>query len=487
MTADDGAVVIGLDVGTTNVKCVAYPLGAYPLGDGEPFVHRGHVEAYQDGPRHEIDPAELIDVVESTLAACTATLDGREIVAVGVSCAMHGLCALGGDDEPTTRIVTWADGRAVAEAAELDRADWHERTGTPTHPMAPFTKLVWFAHHQPDVFAGARRWVGVKALVLRALTGRLVTDRSSASGTGLVALGATEWDPAACRAVGVETDQLPPIVPVTERLGGPGPGPRHAGLDGAVVVAGAGDGPSANLGVGATAPGIAALSVGTSAAMRSVIDRPDPPDASRFVYVLDDGRWVTGGAISNAGSADDWVRTLVAPDAGDAALDELAASAPPGAEGLVMLPYLHPERAPRWDATIPGAILGLRVRHGPPHFVRATVEGVAAQIGLLAESLAACGPLNEIRATGGVFASPLWRRIIGAALAQDLVVLDGVEAGCLGAAALALRGIDEFPTPEAAVADLMDLDARRQVVEPEPDLVAAAGRTRAVIARHLDR
>ncbi len=475
-------VVIGLDVGTSNVKAVAYRLDG-----GSTVTCRGAVASRDDGIRHEIDPTGLLRVVEATLRACVEQVVPSHVMALGVSCAMHGLCALGADDNPLTRIVTWADGRASVEADELRDSDWHRRTGTPMHPMAPLPKLVWFARNEPNVVANANRWVDCKALVLHALTDRWVTDVSSASGSGLVLLGESTWSERGCDTAHVRIDQLPMLVPVTERFSATGSLARAVGLEpSCTVVAGAGDGPCANLGVAATSPGIAALSVGTSAAMRVVIDHAAPPDPTCFLYVLDAGRWVTGGALSNGGSVDDWVRGIVAPSMDDAGLDALASSAPPGADGLVMLPYLHPERAPRWDSSIPGALLGLRAHHGPAHLARAAIEGVGVQIALIAESLHAFGQISEVRATGGVFASPLWRATVAAALEQPVTVLGDVEAGALGAAGIALHATGQCRAIEEAIALLVDVDASAVVVEPDPALVAAYRRTRHVVDQFLN-
>lgn len=475
-------VVIGLDVGTSNVKAVAYRLDG-----GPPVTCRGAVASCNDGIRHEIDATALVRVVETTLRACVELVGPAHVIALGVSCAMHGLCALDTHDEPLTRIVTWADGRASGEAEELGDGDWHRQTGTPMHPMAPLPKLLWFARNEPDVFANATRWVDCKALVLHALTGQWVTDVSSASGSGLVVLGESMWSGVACDTAHVRVDQLPALVPVTECFNAIGTLARAVGLEpSCTVVAGAGDGPSANLGVAATSPGIAALSVGTSAALRVVVDFAAPPDPTRFLYVLDAGRWVTGGALSNGGSVDDWVRGIVAPSMDDAGFDALASMAPPGADGLVMLPYLHPERAPRWDPSIPGAILGLRASHGPAHLARAAIEGVGVQIALLAESLRALGQITEVRATGGVFASPLWRATIAAAFEQPVTVLGDVEAGALGAAGIALHATGHDSSIEGAIGLLVDLDAAAVVVEPDPALVGAYRRTRHIIDQFLN-
>jgi gluconokinase len=286
------------------------------------------------------------------------------------SSAMQSLVGLDEQGEPITELLTWADNRATAQARRL-RAEYpllHPRTGTPIHPMAPLSKLVWFKENEPELFARTRRWVGIKELIVHRLTGSWAIDVSCASGTGLMSLETLDWDPEALAVAGVSAEQLSPIVPAKHTLpltlDGLGIAP------GAPVVLGAGDGPLANLGVGAVRPGIAACSIGTSGALRITVERPGVDPARRlFCYALTPGRWVIGGAINNGGSVLEWTGNALAPDLGsdhETELLELAAGVPPGSEGLLMLPYLFSERAPRWTALAGGAYVGLRDSHRSP-------------------------------------------------------------------------------------------------------------------------
>ena len=161
------------------------------------------------------------------------------------------------------------------------------------------------------------------------------------------------------------------------------------------VVVGAGDGPLANLGLGAVAPGVAACSIGTSGALRVMVDRPAvDPHGRVFCYALTAHRWVVGGAINNGGVVLEWAGGALAPDLGSDAAEELldlAGSVPAGSGGLLMLPYLLSERAPHWSALPHGAYVGLTRAHRREHLVRAALEGVCLQLGLVLESMRAAG------------------------------------------------------------------------------------------------
>jgi gluconokinase len=450
--------VLGVDIGTTSAKAAAFAVDgrelrtaevAYPLLEPEPD------QAVQD-------PDE---VVAATLAAIREAAGGLALAGVAFSGAMHSLVALDEDDRPLTPLVTWADNRAAEQAERLraEHPELHARTGTPLHPMAPLPKLVWFREHEPALFARARRWVDVKALVLARLTGRWMMDHSIASGTGLLNLERLDWDAEALSLAGVEPDRLPRLVPTTEVL------PATAELDVPVVV-GAADGPLANVGVGAVRPGVAACSIGTSGALRLVVENAAVDPAHRlFCYALTPGRWVSGGAINNGGSVLQWAGAALAPDLGEhseAELIALAAEVPPGSEGLIMLPYLFSERAPHWSPLPRGAYVGLTHAHRRGHLIRAALEGVCQQLALVLASMRDAGyAVREVRATGGFARSRLWRQILADALGMPIGFPAGHEGSAFGAALLGMEALGLVDSIDVA-ADLLDVE---DVVEPDPD------------------
>lgn len=464
------SVVLGVDAGTTAAKTTAFATDGRAVGGGE---HAYPLDVPGPG-RATQDPVLVVDAVLRSIrdAATACAAAGLPVAGIAVSSAMHGLCGLDGRGAPLTPVVTWADTRATAQADRLRAEDpgLHERTGTPVHPMAPLAKLVWFREREPATFAAARRWVGVKELVLHALAGHLVVDESVASGTGLWNGATRDWDPAALGHAGIASGALARLVPVDEVLGGLTPQAAAAtGLPRATpVVAGGGDGPLANLGVGAVEPGVAACSIGTSGALRLTVERPgQDPERSLFRYVLDDDRWVVGGAINNGGVVLRWAGEALAPDLGprsEDALLGLAAAVPVGADGLVMLPALYGERAPEWRGDPRGAFVGLTARHGRGHLVRAALEGVCLQLALVLRVLREAGhPVDEVRATGGFARSPFWRRLLADVLGLPVGFPVGHEGSGLGAATIGMRALG-LPAPAAPAI------AERLV----PDPVAAA-------------
>jgi gluconokinase len=189
------------------------------------------------------------------------------------------------------------------------------------------------------------------------------------------------------------------------------------------------------------------VSIGTSAAARLLVTGPwSDPSGRLFCYALTDDQWVVGGAVSNGGSVLRWIGDLCG-ELSDDALVDAAAEVPPGAEGLVMLPFLLSERSPLVDENQPGALLGLRSRHGPGHLARAAVEGICLHLAAVVDDLNRVSSVESLRVTGGVFRSTLWRDVLAACVDRPVVVSDGPEGSALGAAALGLVGLGRATTP----------------------------------------
>jgi len=490
------SVVIGIDVGTTAAKVSAFGLGSswrHTASREYPLLH--------PKPGWEVqDPDVLTSAVLAALDECVQACRGARVEALALSSAMHGLIGLDEHQRPLTPLVTWADSRAADEATQLRRSEQgqrlHRTSGTPMHSQTPLPKLVWFTQHEPELAGRVRWWIGLKEYVLLRLTGTLATEISCASGTGLLDMSTRTWNPEAIEVAGIRREQLPDVLPTTATLGLSAEVADRLGLPHATpVVVGAGDGPLGNLAVRALRPGIAGLSLGTSGALRMVTEKPGiDADGRLFCYALTDDAWVTGGAVSNGGIVVRWAGDVFGGGLaaeGGGALDEallgLAADVRPGSDGLVMLPYLLAERAPLWNPDIRGAYLGLRNTHTRGHFVRAAVEGVALQLSAIKAELDAITPVTQVRATGGVFRSPVWRDIIAGVLDVPVVVTAGAEGSGLGAAALGLLGIGRASDLDGALTQLGSIeDAAEEPTVARPEDVEAYRRARASIPVLLD-
>jgi len=453
--------MIGLDLGTTNCKAV--------LMDADGHVRAKASDGYTLQIPHpraaELDVRHVWAAVQKVLRSVA---ESTSIPPEGIcfSGAMHSLFPVADDaGTPIANAMTWADARAVAVyrslIADTDTHALYRRTGCPVHSTYHLQRLRWWDRVEPEQMQRARLWVGIKDWILHALTGVWASDLSLASTTGLLNLQSLTWDTGVLRLAGVLADQLPPLVSPSAVVGGlTAEAAAATGLpSGLPVIAGGSDGAMASLGTGIAASGQMVITVGTSGAVRKVVGEPwfDPGERT-FCYLLTDKPeplWFIGGAINNGGLTLQWVREKLYPDLeGDAGYEQLAqdaASVPPGADGVFLLPYFAGERSPHWAPRDKGMMYGLGMQHNRAHFSRAAMEGVANCLADVWDALYGSETSNEVvRVTGGITRTPLWVQIVADMLGVPLMALEVADtsatgAGLLGMYALGLVGSDQAP------------------------------------------
>jgi gluconokinase len=458
--------ILGVDIGTTSTKAMLFT----PQGKAltQAAISYGLLSPAPD--IQEQDPDEILAAVVNSVRRVIdqSQVNQRAIAGLSFSAAMHSLIAVDRQGNPLTRIITWADRRSAAWAQQIraDRAApaLYHRTGTPIHAMTPLVKLVWLRHEHPGIFEQSAKFISIKEYILHQWFNDYVVDYSIASGTGLFNMTTLDWDREALDMAGISRDRLSTLVPTTHVLRGiKAAYAEHMGVPEQLpVVVGAGDGALANLGVGAIQPGLVAVTVGTSGAVRTVLDHPcTDPEAKLFCYALTDQHWVVGGAVNNGGLILRWVRDTLGDVEVDTAhlletnpydiLTAIAATVPAGAAGLIFHPYLAGERSPLWDADARGSFFGLALHHRKAHMIRAVLEGIVYNLNEVLEALRQLvGPVTSIRATGGFARSELWRQMLADVFNQEVLVPESYESSCWGAAILGLYALARIPALEQA-------------------------------------
>jgi xylulokinase len=208
------------------------------------------------------------------------------------------------------------------------------------------------------------------------------------------------------------------------------------------------------VGVGAVEPGIIALTLGTSGVVFASTDQPFVEPEGRlhaFCHAVP-GRWHLMGVMLSAAGSLRWYRDTFHPGTDFDTLLAPAAPVPPGSEGLLFLPYLTGERTPHPDPLARGAFVGLTVRHGPAHFSRAVLEGVAFGLRDSFELMKSVGlaEIKQVRVSGGGAKSSLWRQILADVLNVELVTVNTTEGAAYGAALLAGVGTGNWPDVDTA-------------------------------------
>jgi xylulokinase len=380
-----------------------------------------------------------------------------DIAVVSFSGTMNGALAVDADGIPLRPAILWADQRGIAEAQLLaercGEAQVYRTTGTRITPSCSAAKFLWIQRHQPEIYDRTHLFLQVKDYAAFLLTGVAASDFSDASNTNLFDLAARAWSTDLVAASGLGPAKLPPLFPSTTVIGHvTAEAAALTGLlAGTPVVIGGGDGACATVGAGAVHPGDAYINVGSSAWLAVTARRPllDPEMRTFNLAHLDPELVMALGSMQAAGGAFDWLERLLRGDAEGDLHDELsltAASVPPGADGLLFLPYLLGERSPYWNPQARGAFVGLTMTHGRPEMARAVLEGVALNLRLILDALQAQEiKIPVMRLIGGGARSRLWRQILADVLGMPILLPELVtEATSLGAAVAGGVGVGIF-------------------------------------------
>lgn len=465
--------VIGVDIGTTSTKAVLFQLDGtvmdctyeyYPLIKEKPeFAEQELSAIYQ----------AVLGTIKQVVA--NTKVSAQQIVNVSFSSAMHSLILMDDKGQPLTRSITWADNRANRCAEELklgNGSEIYQRTGTPVHPMSPLCKIKWFKEQEPELFQQTAKFIGVKEYVFYQLFGQYVVDYSVASSTGLFNIHDLVWDSLAMKEAGITAAQLPLAVsPTTQVSGMNAEVAKELGLTPETpFVLGGSDGCLSNLGVGAVDSKSVAITIGTSAAVRMVTEKPYlDADQRTFCYVLDEHHYVVGGAINNGGVVMDWAKNQFFNPAASAnitneyeAMMELIDTVPAGSNGLLFHPYLNGERAPLWQGEARGSFFGIHLMHQQKHFLRAVLEGICLNIyDVLHEITEQTGAPDKIIATGGFSQSTVWRQLLTDVVQQTVFMPESYESSCLGAVVMGLKSAGMIDDIEA-VKTMIGLEHQHQ-------------------------
>ena len=450
--------VVGVDSSTTATKAVVID------GTGS-VVATGVAEYGFDVPRprwSEQDPALWWDGTATAIRAALAdaAVSGNDVAAVGLTGQMHGAVLLDEGGTVLRPAILWNDQRTAEACDEIRRAVGPERliAITGNDALTGFTapKLVWVRDHEPDVWARVRHVLLPKDYVRFRLTGEYAIDKADGSGTLLFDLAARDWSAEVLAALRIDPAWLPPtfegpaVTGVVSATAAAATGLRA----GTPVVAGGGDQAANAVGVGAIARGVVALSLGTSGVVFATTDTPlrDPAGQVHAFCHAVPGRWHMMTVMLSAAGSLRWFRDALAPGETYEGLTAAAGTVPAGADGLLFLPYLSGERSPHPDPLARGAFVGLTVGHDRRHLTRAVLEGVA--FGLrdgLDQMIAAGMPApDQVRASGGGTASPLWRQILADVLRVEVATVSTTEGAAYGAGVLAAVGAGWYGSVEAA-------------------------------------
>lgn len=479
--------MLGLDIGTSGAKAVVV------RDDGE-VIATGTAEYPISHPHplwSEQDPADWWAGAQAALKAALddAAVSPGDVAGLGLTGQMHGAVFLDADDAVIRPAMLWNDGRTAAQCEEIERRVGLERllaiAGNPALEGFQAPKILWLRQHEPEAFARVRRVLLPKDYIRLLLTGDAATDASDASGTLLLDLAARDWSEEILAALEIPREWLPRVYEGPEVTGALRDDIADAlGLrPGLPVVAGGGDNAAAAVGTGIVREGFVSSSVGTSGVIFAHTDTfvPDPSGRLHAFCHAVPGKYHLMGVTLAAGGSMQWWRETLDDGSSFAELSDAAAAIPPGAEGLLFLPYLSGERTPHRDPLARGTFFGLTTRHTKAHMTRALMEGVVFSLREAVEIMRELGiEMDHARATGGGARGTLWRELQADIYRMPVARTTTEEGPAYGAALLAGVGAEVFPDVETASAKVALAPERH-----EPD-EARAARYDAMFALYRD-
>jgi xylulokinase len=468
-------LVLGLDVGTTNLKCLALDEAGTIVAQGSEPTPRSH-------PRPDWTDFEPEPIWEASCRAIRAVISQIEnptaIRGIAVSSLAESVVPIDSRGQSLAPAIAWFDLRTVAEYEWLRDTIGYETlfkiSGLNPDPMFGLCKILWVKNHDPLTFKKAHRWLHFADYVAFRLCGIPATDPSLACRSLAYDLGQGDWSSEILEAVGVPTSSFPPVFRSGTPLGFITPSSATAtNLPQTTVVSvGIHDHLSGAFAAGGLCAGVLFDSIGTSESLNSVLPKPvfDQNIAAQglaqgAVWIDEPTCYLTGG-LQTAGAAVEWFRRELG---GNSSIADLVDEAAVAQEAVpVFLPHLVRSLTPHPDTQASGAFIGVRSTTTRGAMFRAVLEGLAFEARAIADAMGTVTgllPFTKILTIGGSLQNSLLTQIKADVYAFPIRVNPVREAVSLGAALLAGLGCGLFPDPSAAVQV-----ARREEIGVEPDL-----------------
>lgn len=450
--------VLAHDLGTTGNKATLYDaegalVGTAFSGYETEFAHTNWAEQNPD---------------DWWRAVCISTQDllrnagvrGDEIAVITFSGQMMGCVPLDAEARPLRPAIIWADQRSVEQERWLGERispdEVYQITGHRLSASYSLCKMLWIRDHQPDIYRATHRFVHAKDAIVARLTGHFVTEPTDASGMNLYDLEAGTWSERIIQAAELDPAKLPDLRRSIDVVGEVRPSvASEVGVAaGTPVVIGGGDGMCAAAGAGVVREGAAYNYIGASSWIALATRGPIyDPQCRTFTWAhLVPGLFSPCGTMQMAGGSYQWARDQLCPIEQQAAgalgispydlMNLTAEKSPPGANGLIFLPYLLGERSPRWNPRARGAFIGLTIRHTRADMVRAVLEGITLNLRVILDAFTAQGTqIDAMRLIGGGAQGRFWNQIMAdvygmpvyrLAILQEATSMGAALAGGIG-------------------------------------------------------
>lgn len=467
----------GIDCGTQGTKALLLERGGSILGRG--YAKHDLIEK-ANGAREQ-EPVWWVDALKVSVKAAMASHPHAAVRAIGVSGQQHGLVVLNEAMEVIRPAKLWNDTETAPQNAKLlaafgGPARWLERFGIV--PLTGYTvsKLLWLKEAEPANFAMVRHILLPHEYLNFWLTGKLFAEYGDASGTGYFDPRSRTWAGDVLDWIDGGTGQLrkslPALLTAEQTVGTlRAEVARDLGLPpDCIVSSGGGDNMMGALGTGNVKPGVVTMSLGTSSTVYSFRTAPTADKSGSVApFCSSSGGWLPLVCTMNATNVVTQTVELLGETV--AAIETALRETPPGADGLVSLPFLNGERTPDLP-TARGSLVGISAtNYTPNHLIRAMVEsvsfGVLAGLALILQGSKA----ERIVLIGGGSKSVGWRQLLADATGALIQIPSEEEAGCLGAAIQAMYAFGHAAGENVTFESLADTYVRldeTKTAHPDP-------------------
>ena len=457
--------ILAVDIGSSAVKAGLYDAEARALLHTQASIQ--HQQRTAADGTHEEDAATIQHATEAAIdrALQLAGDEADHIAAVGFDAMASTILGVDNRHNPITPVFTYADTRSAQDVdnlqSNIDVDAAYQRTGVMQHTSYVPGRVLWFRRTEPETAERIARWTDITTFLFTRWFGstNIPASYSVSAWSGLLDRHTLDWDTTLLDAIDLQASNLPPLAPYNQPQTGLCPvytlrWPQLAEVPFFLAV---GDGAAVNIGSGCTDRRNVALTVGTTGAMRLVVDHPGdnpPPTVPKGLwgYILRGDRTLLGGAFSEGGNVVEWaVNNLNLPPLEK--LNENLTDATPDGHGLTVLPFIAGERAVGWSTNASGVFNGVRVSTSGLDILQALMESVAYRFSLVADLLQGemTGDRVFIAGGGAMTNSPWWLQTISDVLQGEVHVPAEEQATSRGAAILALNAIGEWKS----LADLM--------------------------------
>jgi len=453
--------ILAYDLGTGGNKTVIYDFeGNCIVKDFEPYK-----TYYPSLNHHEQKPDEWWDaIIKSTKRIIEINdIDSRDIKALSISGHSLGVVPINRKGELLLESVPiWSDTRATKQCKNffnaIDYREWYSKTGNGfSRECYSIFKIMWIKENYPEVYKNAYKILGTKDYINYKLTGKLLTDYSYASGSGVYDLLKWEYSRDLINLAGIKHDIFPDIVPSTQFIGSINKETKNIfGFNGEVkVFCGGVDNSCMALGAKNNSDGRVYLNLGSSAwiaasTYKPIIDTNTYPFV--FTHVIP-GMFTSSFGTFSAGNSLKWVKDNLCgsilknyEESGSEPyeiINEYAERSPVGSNKLIFNPSLAGGSRAQPSTNIKGGFCGLDLSHNISDLIRSCMEGIVMDLKILFDKFKNLTELdNEILFVGGGSKSSLWRQITADVFNCKILKTNvGQEAAALGAAALAAVGM----------------------------------------------